>query len=695
MAQLTGLHAKFTGDASGLAAATTKAIGLLDQYGRSFQKVETAQEKAAAATKQLESRFHKLKMETDNAYAGMTRFKSAAELTTRVAQEQKWSAEQLGAELTRLANHYGVAEQAGLTLNQQIRSSRFHTANLAAQFNDIGVMMASGQSPFILAVQQGTQISQVLQAMGGTAREQFKSLGDAIRATISPTSLLTIGLIAGTAALVQWGMEAYNAKEETKTLQDHIDALTAATNEYVSAVESANMSSSDLVDKYGVMAAAAREALSAFALAERAAQLTATRVAVQALVTEFENLTSYVEDWQTGGIVQEFSKLSETLQLSEADTIKLYQGLIKLQTAKGPKDVAAAAQELSREMEKVYGSVDAMPAAALKLYNELQQIILRIGEAEQATAKLAPNFLAAFQAAQNVAASTQSIGTAALGSIAGVQALGKALWNLAQQRQAANNALAAIAFGNSPGGQLLNQYGGRGAPNSAQSGLAKGFDMFGNPIVKDEGGGGGGGSQTDPLEAELERLRQMYATQAEIQLEAYAEQQRILEEALQQRLITQEEYARLMQQVESTHQFKMGQEARAGVSETLSALGQLFQGSKAFGAGVALVNAWLAFSEALKDPKLSPWQRFAAAAKALAAGMNAVRNIKSASPGGGGSSGSAGSTAAQAAPPQPLQATLNLQGPFASALSGALGPLLEGLTKEAGDRGYQLMVKST
>lgn len=244
------------------------------------------------------------------------------------------------------------------------------------------------------------------------------------------------------------------------------------------------------------------------------------------------------------------------------------------------------------------------------------------------------------------------------------------------------------------------------AARSAAAGMNSGseypglFSEDGNIMMPpdappEKGRGGGGGRKTNPIERELEALRQMYLTQEEIQLEAYARQQELLQQALQQRLITQQEYASLMEQVEQSHHFKMYQSANKGVSDVLGALGQLFQGSKEISAGIALANAWLSFTEVMKDPSFAgrPWARFAAAAKALAAGLNAVRNIKSAAK-GGGNAGSASSASQPAQTVQPLQATLNLQGPFASAMQGALGPLLDGLNKEAGDRGYQLLVRA-
>lgn len=84
-----------------------------------------------------------------------------------------------------------------------LKASSFQTANLAAQFNDVGVMLAAGQSPLQLALQQGTQISQVLQTMG-SGTSIIRSLGAALVSMVSPVSLVTVGLIAMGASAVQY-----------------------------------------------------------------------------------------------------------------------------------------------------------------------------------------------------------------------------------------------------------------------------------------------------------------------------------------------------------------------------------------------------------------------------------------------------------------------------------------------------------
>lgn len=103
-------------------------------------------------------------------------------------------------------------------------------------------------------------------------------------------------------------------------------------------------------------------------------------------------------------------------------------------------------------------------------------------------------------------------------------------------------------------------------------------------------------------------------------------------------------------------------QADASAGAVLQSMGQLFQGSKKLSAGIALANSWLAFTEVLKDPSFigRPFARIAAAGSALASGLNAVRNIKSAQP-GGASAGSASSASAAPSIPQSI-ANITLNG---------------------------------
>lgn len=89
----------------------------------------------------------------------------------------------------------------GHTEAQQM--SRFNTANIAAQFQDVAVTAAMGMNPLTIALQQGTQLASVLMLV----EKPLKSLKEAFSSLISPVSLLTIGLVALVAAglqMVDW-----------------------------------------------------------------------------------------------------------------------------------------------------------------------------------------------------------------------------------------------------------------------------------------------------------------------------------------------------------------------------------------------------------------------------------------------------------------------------------------------------------
>ena len=149
---------------------------------------------------------------------------------------------QAGAALRPMA---GVATKTGTAM----KTSGAHTANLAAQFNDIGVMLAAGQSPLLLAMQQGTQVSQVFTQMGVKGKGALRALGGAFTAFLGPTQIATVAIIAGGAALIQWAIGAVSADGAAGDLESQLEDLGTAVKEYGSALKTANEGAD--WDKYG------------------------------------------------------------------------------------------------------------------------------------------------------------------------------------------------------------------------------------------------------------------------------------------------------------------------------------------------------------------------------------------------------------------------------------------------------------
>ncbi|WP_421579505.1 phage tail length tape measure family protein, partial [Shinella sp. M31] len=112
----------------------------------------------------------------------------------------------------------------------------FQTANIAAQFQDIAVTSAMGMSPLQIALQQGTQLSAVLGTMG-SGKQVIAGLGAAFASLVSPVSLVTIGLIAGGAALAQYITGAGNVKTADDAIKSHADTIASIKDAYGEAAE--------------------------------------------------------------------------------------------------------------------------------------------------------------------------------------------------------------------------------------------------------------------------------------------------------------------------------------------------------------------------------------------------------------------------------------------------------------------------
>ncbi len=159
-------------------------------------------------------------------------------------------------------------------------------ANLGAQFNDIGVMLAAGQNPLQLAIQQGTQITQVFGNAGAASRVAM--LKSALASVVSPINLVTIGVIAGGAALAQWGLGMINAGEKTQTFEETLDALEQALIDYRQAADLAMLSTAEMEEKFGTASAGLRTSLQLLEDIARSEAQQAIDATAQSLASLFE-----------------------------------------------------------------------------------------------------------------------------------------------------------------------------------------------------------------------------------------------------------------------------------------------------------------------------------------------------------------------------------------------------------------------
>lgn len=129
--------------------------------------------------------------------------------------------------------------------------------------------------------------------------------------------------------------------------------------------------------------------------------------------------------------------------------------------------------------------------------------------------------------------------------------------------------------------------------------------------------------------------------------------------------------------------------AQGTVDNILGSLGQLFEGSKAWSIALAAVNIGRGLSEALALPFPAS---IAAFARVLAMGKQAMSTIKGASKGSGNIGGGTAGAAQAAAAPSPLEVRMSGLNPGDLYSGAAVSKLLDSLSREAGDRGFKLMV---
>lgn len=166
---------------------------------------------------------------------GMKQSEAAA---SSVDQQLKILRETLNQPLPKMGGTSEPMKDAGVELakvNKEARNLQFTLPNLAAQINDIGVTAAGGMSPLLIALQQGTQLNQAF--AGQKSQDIYRGLAAAIGSVISPASLLTIGLIAGSVAIIQWGLSAVKSESDAAALEKRLNSLTSAVDELKNANE--------------------------------------------------------------------------------------------------------------------------------------------------------------------------------------------------------------------------------------------------------------------------------------------------------------------------------------------------------------------------------------------------------------------------------------------------------------------------
>lgn len=285
------------------------------------------------------------------------------------------------------ANVNAAATQKMASANRLAAGSM---GNLVAQGNDVFVMLAAGQNPLTLAIQQGTQISQVIGPLG--AAGAFRALGGAVLSMLSPINLITIAALAATAAVVNWFM---SASEEGETFADSIEALETRIDSLKDKIAEASATRLELADRFGEgFVERAQDILDRIVEAEKRAAQREAASSIGSFVDETGinpargvgfNRRAVEDEFDFGGIIRDRDVFDEQRRLAEA----VAEDLIALQDAAGGtiEQQQAAIEALILSYTAAAEAVGTISEAEEARLLTLDQMRIRLAEVAQLQAQ--------------------------------------------------------------------------------------------------------------------------------------------------------------------------------------------------------------------------------------------------------------------------------------------------------------------
>ncbi|MBW4975365.1 phage tail length tape measure family protein [Roseovarius mucosus] len=241
-AQMRSLAVASLGAARDLRALGVEGVGI----GRGMDIVARTTKSAEESMNVLAQEQDRLRAQFDPLFAASKRYETALEQLNAAQRVGALTSRQYDAALDSLNADFARSTMAAQQLAGANRLAAGSMGNLVAQGNDVFVMLAAGQNPLTLAIQQGTQITQVIGPLG--AAGAFRALGGAVLSMLSPINLITIAALAATATVVNWFM---SASEEGETFADTVEALETRIDSLKDKIAEASGTRLELAERFG------------------------------------------------------------------------------------------------------------------------------------------------------------------------------------------------------------------------------------------------------------------------------------------------------------------------------------------------------------------------------------------------------------------------------------------------------------
>lgn len=792
----------FSGSGRRMSSAMASALGVLRSMDASLVKLTQSQrasnqeeQEAARRAASLASQYQALRASMDPIYAASKKYEASLDTLNAAQASGVISSQEYQRSLAMLDAQYAALS----TSNAKLAGSSMHTANVFAQFNDIGMMAFAGQSPMMLAIQQGTQLNQVWGQLGGSTKAIGGAIKGAFMSMLSPINLVTIGVIAGGAALVQWGMSALGAEKEAVSLSDTMGGLASSSHAYADAMASVRRTTADVIDEFGSFYTEGQNLLEVVSKLEKAQYerdfaktkktLEETYGPIARLSLSYETLSAQIaankaiiDDansswWASNRANSENYTLINEMTAVLGGLSKQYG--ITAGQAKAVADALNRVKNATTDIERATAltalseALTVASQAGGKLTDEMLETARSAAEAARGIIKVSDGVSIATAKTNAWASSMNGVRSAVAGILSGLNAISgqsismaagaaelsalKAGKSAAEARHAGEMKRIQLE-GSARTAALTKEFGLRGMINGV---IQQGADIAeanqqrllaiereaAAKRERDANKSSGGGAELKAAQKGFQSIRELLEEESLFQFAEHEKRQSQLDAALAKQLLTRQTYDEMTAQLrtlyfgseweQQTLRYQMDQEAlqlaldqnlityeeyyrkrkelqwanllsednrsdlAQDLSNTSSYFGQLYSltGSsldgllklqKGFSAASALISAWEGYAKALADGGLTPWMRLMWAGKILSAGLGAVSAIKGASKGGGSSGGRASSsvgTTATAQSDAPLRVSVDAFDTNQLYTGAAVQQLFTRIQEEAGNRG--------
>jgi hypothetical protein len=118
-------------------------------------------------------------------------------------------------EMARLNNHVKRSveefQRMGAQAQRAVGLTRSELVNLSRQIQDVGVSLASGQSPFMVMIQQGAQIQDIFSSSGAGAGAALRGFAGQLTSIVTPARVMATAGVAAFAGMTAAALSAVNA----------------------------------------------------------------------------------------------------------------------------------------------------------------------------------------------------------------------------------------------------------------------------------------------------------------------------------------------------------------------------------------------------------------------------------------------------------------------------------------------------